>query len=339
MKSSVAWGLVGGLALMMCAACASATEKPVLPSATAAATVTVLPSSTMTSTSEPTSTAPPTSTPPPLPTTTTVVGTIYAKPGNYLVTLISRNAPRTFKVHVPPGYNHEVPMPLVINMHGLGSSYVEQEMTSEMTSKADQAGFIVVYPQAGAGIWNIEAGQIGAIDVNFINQMLDLIESELTVDPRRIYATGFSNGGGMAHRLGCDLSDRIAAIAPVSAAPMQAQPCDPGRPVPVVAFHGTGDVYAPYLDEARGYDIHAWISDWARRNGCDPEPEITAQQGDVTAETWGNCQAGATVRLYTIDGGKHIWPGSWIAREYTPEVEDISATEVIWTFFLEHPMP
>jgi polyhydroxybutyrate depolymerase len=230
-------------------------------------------------------------------------------------------------------------MPLVINMHGLGSNYVEQEWMSGMTPKADQAGFIIVYPQAGAGIWNIEAGEIGEIDVGFLRLMLDYLESILAIDPKRIYATGFSNGGGMAHRLGCDLSDKIAAIAPVSAAPMQEQPCYPGRPVPVVAFHGTEDIYAPYLDEQRGYDIRGWVQDWVARNSCDPQPEITYQSGVVMGETWNACESDATVTLYTVHGGRHAWPRAFSAQEQDSSAESIDASEVIWDFFLTHPMP
>jgi polyhydroxybutyrate depolymerase len=144
-----------------------------------------------------------------------------------------------------------------------------------------------------------------------------------------------SNGGGMANRMACEMSDVIAAIGTVSGAYPVWNNYRPTRPVPVVAFHGTADRVVPY--EGLGHvlpPIRAWAAGWAARNGCDPVPTFTYRQGKVTGETWGNCPDKARVTLYTIEGGGHDWPGS----EGYPAAA-IGATDVIWDFFAEYPMP
>lgn len=269
---------------------------------------------------------------------TPVIGAVYDRPGDYYDSLMLRNYPRWFKLHVPPGYQPGEPMALVFNLHGLGSDLDQQELLSEMSAKADEAGFIVVYPQAGASVWNVQAGDVGAIDVNFFREMIDYLRGKLSIDPRRIYATGFSNGGGMAHRLACDLSDLIAAIAPVAGAHMPNQPCQPERPVPVLAIHGTADLFAPYADDQVGHNIPRWAVGWAARNQCGPEPE-SSQRGRMTVDTWVNCQAGATVRLYSVEGMGHAWPGTSQEGLSGQGAQDIVANDLIWEFFEAHPMP
>jgi polyhydroxybutyrate depolymerase len=229
-------------------------------------------------------------------------------------------------------------MALVFNLHGLGSDLAQQSTLSDMSTKADEAGFIVVYPQAGASVWNISAGEIGDIDVTFFREMIVYLEKKLSIDPARIYVTGFSNGGGMAHRLACDLSDRIAAIAPVAGAHLPDQPCNPERPVPVVAIHGAADRMAPYVNEKLGHDIPQWAADWAARNGCEPEPSIQ-EHASISVKTWGNCNANATVTIYLLEGVGHTWPGSPIGNLWGPNTQDFATNDVIWEFFQEHPMP
>jgi polyhydroxybutyrate depolymerase len=270
---------------------------------------------------------------------TPVIGAIYNRPGDYYDRLILRNYPRWFKVHIPPSYQPDLSMALVFNLHGLGSNLDEQELLSGMTAKADEAGFIVVYPQAGASVWNIQAGEIGAIDVNFIRELIGYLETKLNIDPARIYATGFSNGGGMVHRLACDLSDRIAAIAPVAGAHMPDQPCEPERPVPVLAIHGTADPFAPYLDERVGQNIPQWAADWAARNGCNPAPVSQEQGPGIYVESWGGCEANASVVIYRIEGVGHTWPGSPLGNAWGPNTQDLIANDVIWQFFTAHPRP
>lgn len=306
------------------------------PVATPTPIPTPVPSPTPTST--PTPTLPPLPIAPPTATSTPVIGAIHDRPGDYFDRLVLRNYPRWFHVHIPPSYRSGVPMALVFNLHGLGSDLAQQKTLSAMSTKADEAGFIVVYPQAGASVWNINAGEIGDIDVNFFREMIVYLERKLSIDPTRIYVTGFSNGGGMAHRLACDLSDRIAAIAPVAGAHLPDEPCQPERPVPVLAIHGAADNIVPYVHEKLGHNIPQWAADWAARNGCDPTPSFQEHDG-ISVKTWQHCDSSATVIVYLLEGVGHTWPGSPIGDLWGPNTQDFAANDVIWEFFQEHPMP
>ena len=255
-------------------------------------------------------------------------------PGDYVVDLESSGQPRQFRLHIPPGYLAGHPAPLVINLHGLGGSGVQQDLLSGMSAKADEAGFIAAHPE-GRGVpqsWYVGPA-VGGLseDVLFIRNLIDCLKNQLSIDADRIYATGFSNGGGIANRLGCDLADMIAAIGPVSGAYLFHDTCQPLRPVPVVAFHGTADEIVPYSGEGALPPIPHWAADWAVRNGCGLTSTITYSRGDVTGETWGNCSDDAVITLYTIAGGKHRWPGSPLATPF------IDATDTIWEFFTAHP--
>jgi polyhydroxybutyrate depolymerase len=156
------------------------------------------------------------------------------------------------------------------------------------------------------------------------------------VDPKRIYATGFSNGGGMVNRLGCDLADRFAAIAPVSGAFLLSEDCRPSRPIPVMAFHGTGDRIVPYDGSGKVLPpIPAWAAGWALRNGCRQPSTAFLDDGVVRGEHWSDCEQGADVFLYTIAAGGHTWPG----RISLPGQSSIDASATMWGFFQTHPMP
>jgi polyhydroxybutyrate depolymerase len=261
-------------------------------------------------------------------------------PGDYVEELVSGGQTRRYRLHIPPAYHPGAALPLVINLHGLNSNAAQQERVSGMSRKADAAGFVAVYPE-GLGdpqTWHIGPEAAGAADLQFLRELAQHLEQQLGVDPHRIYATGISNGAQMANRLGCEMPDTIAAIAPVSGGYFRGQRCEPGRPVPVVAFHGTADTLLPYEGQGRLLlPVPKWAAGWAARNGCQPSASATFKHGQVTGETWSGCRAGADVVLYTIDGGGHSWPGSNMPPEIT--TKDIDATEMIWEFFATHPQP
>jgi polyhydroxybutyrate depolymerase len=265
-------------------------------------------------------------------------------PGDTIETTVSGGQTRAYRLHVPPSYQPGKAWPLVISLHGFSSNGTQQEHFSKMSLKADQAGFIAVYPE-GLGdpqAWHFGPGDEGATDLNFIRDLIRHLESQLSIDPARIYATGISNGAQMTDRLGCELSDQVAAIGPVSGGYPRAEGCRPSRPVPVVAFHGTADSVLPYEGMGQGKlmaPIPEWAANWAARNGCSATPAVTFQRGQVTGQTWGNCREGAEVVLYTVEGGGHSWPGSNIAPQSGITTQDINATDFIWTFFAAHPKP
>jgi polyhydroxybutyrate depolymerase len=257
--------------------------------------------------------------------------------------LVSGGQIRQYRRHVPPGYQAGTPIPLVLGFHGQGGDAAGFESYSGLSTLADGAGFIAVYPQglgemAGWDTWH------GSADVQFVRDLLDGLQASCSIDPRRIYAAGHSRGGGMVNRLGCDLADRLAAIGPVSGAYETTTACSPSRPVPVIAFHGLddpvvyyngfrppGQIHDAYF--AIGTPIPQWASAWADRDGCSFPSAAVPAAAPLTGQAWGDCAAGAEVVLYTVDGGGHGWPGG-----PGEPAGDFSAAQMIWDFFLRHPL-
>ncbi|HID61731.1 MAG TPA: hypothetical protein EYP49_03145 [Anaerolineae bacterium] len=168
--------------------------------------------------------------------------------GDYVEEIVVSNGQtRGYRLHVPKSYQAGQPLPLIINLHGLNSNAAQQEQVSGMSTKADQSNFIVVYPE-GLGnpqTWHVGSRAEGDADLQFIRDLIAYLQVRLSIDASRIYATGISNGAQMSNRLGCDMGDVVAAIAPVSGGYAPTEQCRPVRPVPVVAFHGTADKILP----------------------------------------------------------------------------------------------
>ncbi len=252
---------------------------------------------------------------------------------------------RDFRVHAPPGYDGSVGMPVVLIFHGYTQTNDQIENVTLMTPAADAAGYVVVYAQGVSNSWNAgsccgSAATQGVDDVGFVGAMIDAVDAAYCIDPKRVYAAGFSNGGMLSNRLACELSDRIAAIGPV-AGPLAFDPCTPSRPVPMIEFHGTSDFIVPYNGGGAGGAVSAPenASFWSDTNGCGDTPTVTFDMGDALCETYGGCQADASVTLCTLDGGGHQWPGGMSAGPLGTVNMDISASAAMLEFFDAHPMP
>ena len=167
-------------------------------------------------------------------------------PGDTTHTLVVDGIERSYILHIPPNYNAGHPTPVVFIFHGFNLKAEDMIRITGFNTQADNVGSIVVYPQ-GSGkkpAWNGgrccgEAQTQNVDDVAFTRALIADLAQIINVDAKRIYATGFSNGAIMAYRLGCDLADQIAAIAPISAA-QETEDCQPSRPISVIHFHGTG---------------------------------------------------------------------------------------------------
>jgi polyhydroxybutyrate depolymerase len=193
-----------------------------------------------------------------------------------------------------------------------------------------------------------------ADDVAFLNQMLDQMATKFSVDSSRIYATGLSEGGFMSLRLGCALSDRVAAVAAVGAAMPKTMICVPSRPVPMVMIAGTSDPVVPYGGGTEHNLSLATISvedsakAWARIDRCAEKPEKTklplSAKGamETKVDTYNGCQQSAQVLLYSVKGAGNTWPGG---EQYEAEntigktSEDLNANELIWNFFTTRKLP
>jgi polyhydroxybutyrate depolymerase len=146
-----------------------------------------------------------------------------------------------------------------------------------------------------------------------------------------------SNGGVLAHRLACELSDRIAAIAPVAGV-LGVPDCAPARPVSVLQFHGTLDTLVPFAGNASFPAVAPTLAAWAARNGCDEHGVEILRQGDSRCTSWPGCDDGAEVVLCVVDGGGHTWPGGQPLPALGHTTSAISATDLAWSFFERHPM-
>lgn len=252
---------------------------------------------------------------------------------------------REYRVHAPPGYDGTVGLPVVFVLHGYTETNDQIETITQMTPAADARGYIAVYPQGRSTSWNAgnccgSSASLGVDDVGFVSAMVDAIDEAYCIDPKRVFAAGFSNGGMLSNRLACELSDRIAAFGPV-AGPLAFDGCSPPRPVPMMEFHGTSDFVVPYdgggLSNAVSVDEN--VAFWVANNGCGTTPMVTFDKGDATCETYEGCQNDATVTLCTLEGGGHQWPGGESAGPGGEINMDIFASAALLDFFDAHPMP
>lgn len=264
---------------------------------------------------------------------------------------------RSFRVHVPRRYESGAPMPLLLMLHGGGGSARQfEEASAEMDPIAEREGFITVYPDGTGALrsWN-GGGCCGAAvtnavdDVGFVGALLDHLTAELCVDERRVFASGMSNGAIMAHRLACELSGRIAAIAPVSGTDMTAT-CEPQRSLSVLQIHGTADGHVPWdggvgcgPSAAAFTSVPETMERWRKRSGCSAEKSESFTEGDGRCESYTGCAAASDVTLCAIAGGGHSWPGGKPPADLVDcpgngmQSTSFEASEVIWRFLRAHP--
>lgn len=256
---------------------------------------------------------------------------------------------RTYFVHVPSHYDGHKPLPLVFVLHGATQSPESAEQMSGMSTKADKENFLAVYPSGTGRLSRVPTWNSGACcsyamehnvdDVAFLRALIKKLEQDYAVDPKRIYFTGISNGGMMSYRVACEMSDEVAAFAPVEGA--QDLACHPSNPVSVIVFHGTADRLVPFDGGSTPFQMGSKRSDasvadtvafWVKQDGCSPTPKHEETKV-VHTDIYSDCKSGSAVVLYAIQGGHHTWPGTRISGN------DVPATDLIWTFFEQHPKP
>jgi polyhydroxybutyrate depolymerase len=289
------------------------------------------------------------------------------KPGSSNQVLAAGGDTGTYAREIPPSYSGRTPVPVVIDLHGWGEPAAVQEQITRLGDYGAAHGFITITPQITepALVWRLG---FSSKDVVFMGALLDTVEKSLCVDTNRIYVTGYSYGAFLTSTLACVYASRIAAVAPVAGIQNPAG-CRPSRPVPVVAFHGTADPFVPYLggigsaslnlpapdgsnrtlgqalgkkaSTFKGPTIPDNTAAWAKRNGCAPRPTERRVATEVTLITY-SCPKGDAVELYRVTGGGHAWPGSPVSKAIAPAVGyttmAISADQILWAFFVAHPL-
>jgi len=279
------------------------------------------------------------------------------KAGDYSFTIEHDGLPRSYLVHVPPGYDPGHATPLLVSLHGGGAhmQYQANDRVYGQISKSDREGFIVVFPngysRSASGrlaTWNAgrccgPARDRKVDDVGFIREMMATLTQQLNIDRQKIFATGMSNGGLMAHRLACEMSDTFKAIAPVAGTD-NTERCDPKNPVSVLQIHARNDDHVPFEGGMGPKSLAAAVTDftsvpesisrWVRRNGCNTTPKRVLEKPGAYCEAYSPCRGNAEVELCVTDSGAHSWPGGTKSRASEPPSQAISANDVMWDFFM-----
>lgn len=281
-------------------------------------------------------------------------------PGDLARTVSVNSRERSYFVHIPARHDPMKLTPVVLVFHGAGMTARMMAQFCGLNQKADEAGFVAVYP-SGTGpadvlaTWN--SGDFQGLwasqppdDVAFVGRLLDDLRTVVRVDPKRVYAAGFSNGGMMCYRLASELSERIAAIGVVAGT--LGDGYKPKRSVPVIHFHGTADPYVPFNGPNKGTpaflcfrSVEETIRICVKANGCPQRPVVanlpkkSADGTSVTKKTFAPCVSGADVVLVEVHGGGHTWPGREPPVPFLGKsTKNVSANELIWEFFEKHPM-
>lgn len=263
---------------------------------------------------------------------------------------------RSYVVHLPDGYSGEESLPVMLIFHGAGGNADSIRDASGMNVIADSENFIVAYPN-GTGLFNEyvlswNAGEccnyvepLGVDDVGFVKFLIATLKADYNINSDKIYAAGFSNGGMMVYRLGCEDSELLAGMAIVSST-ICFEACMPSEKIPLVVFHGMKDIVIPY-NGGVGTDfftsffkvVHKPVLDsvsfWAKNNKCEPVPQKEKEDG-IYKEVYSDCEKNADVEFYVIEDGGHAWPGTgegWLLGD-KPVV--FPASEIIWQFLVDH---
>ena len=267
--------------------------------------------------------------------------------------LISNGQRRKYLLHVPHTYDPNHPTALIISLHGFKDWPARQKRKSGWNELSEQEGFIVVYPK-GQGIplfWRMFKNDGGLVpsmeNVTFIADLIDHLSTKYNIDTGHIYVNGFSNGGGMAYMLGCMLSDRIAAIGCVSGAYIfLPERCKATRPVPMIAFHGTGDKVVPYYGGTTKRSHYSFpsipdlIAKIAKQNGCNPAPKTIESEYGIEGIWYSDSHHRTDVILYTIPDWGHAWSkenreGCYLTIK---RQKPFSSTKEMWKFFKKHSL-
>ena len=289
-----------------------------------------------------------------------IEGKFSSGAGDYRRFILFCGRRRFYDLHIPQKYDERKATPVVLVFHGGGGNPVQQRNDSQMDGVADKYGFIVVYPagtgkledrfltfNSGDGFGYAKENNID--DVGFTRSLLDDVETLFHIDKSRVYATGFSNGAFMCYRLAFELSDRIAAFAPVSGVlGVQTSTYKLSSPVSIIHFHGLKDPNVAYyggvgpkaFEGIPRLSVPETIQFWVDHNGCPKEPLKGTRTGKAVCTRYAPGKEGSEVILWTLEDGGHTWPGgkSSLPEKQVGKVNtDISAQELMWQFFEAHP--
>lgn len=274
-------------------------------------------------------------------------------------TLVVEGVARRYLLYAPKSLPRGQRIPLVLMLHGSGNLAAHMPGFTGFDQYAESEHFIICYPQGIHRQWNDGRGDAFTDDVGFVGALLDELLRSYPIDPRRVYAAGFSNGAFFANTLACQLGDRVAAIACVGGtiAELLAGNCKPSRPVSVLYINGSEDPLVPInggkVGMRRGADHGSCLSlaqsieFWRLANGISSPPAIEdlpdrfADGTHIRRESWSGGKNHTQIVAYTVFGGGHAWPGG---PQYLPKFligrasRNLDATRAICGFLAQHSL-
>lgn len=276
-------------------------------------------------------------------------------PGDYSLSLVHAGLTRWYRLHVPLSYSPSTPAPLVFSFHGGGGSmdYQANDSYYGQISKSEQAGYIAVFPNGFSKLksgklatWN--AGNCCASardedidDVGFVRAIIAQLGTLLNIDRGRIFANGMSNGGMMAYRLACEMSDVFKAVAAVAGTD-NTRMCSPKAPISILHIHARDDELELFEGGAgrQSSKVTSFVSvpdsiaRWVKFNACSSAPKRVFENAGAYCDAYLQCRGAVEVRLCVTASGGHSWPGGKKPRGDTPPSTALAATDVIWEFFV-----
>lgn len=245
-------------------------------------------------------------------------------------TLQNDGRTRQYRLYIPASYDSSQPAPLILNFHGFTNNIDTQYNQSDFRQLAEDNQFIFVTPQGLGGFfsgWAINNNFGGnEDDLGFSDALIDVIQQDYNINEKRIYATGFSNGGFFSYRLACELSPRIAAVASVAGSMTRSwitnNQCQPQHPTAVLQITGTNDNVISINGNGTNEPIQDVMEYWSAVNNGDSTPDVIQLGGGSTRSIWDNGDNGVTAEFIRVQGKGHSWNGG-----------NVNTSQEIWDFF------
>jgi polyhydroxybutyrate depolymerase len=277
---------------------------------------------------------------------------VYAQNYEDTVTIFGRD--RFYKIHLPLNYTYQKEYPVVFVFHGGLGNPDNIEQTTSFSSKADSEDFIVVYPYGTGAFekklltWNTwdccgYADKKDMNEIEFIKLVIKEVKEKYRVNDKMIYATGMSNGGMMCYLLACEMPDQFAAVAPVAATMFDENQCTSNAEISMIIFNSIDDKHIPYeggvgeesIVQVEKMPVEKVVEFWTKKFDC---RLINKTESSLFHKINFANNNGTEIIFYRMLSGGHSWPGGERGRFRTDKpVKDVSATDLIWEFFKNHP--